>query len=80
MEAELEIKLIDCLSALERGEALEQVLSRYPDDAARLRPMLQVAAALPASRIEPSQAARLASREAFLARAAALLTLRHDLD
>ena len=72
MEAELEIKLIDCLSALERGEALAEVLSRYPDDAARLRPMLQVAAALPASRIEPSQAARLASREAFLARAAAL--------
>jgi hypothetical protein len=72
MDAALEIKLIECLSALDGGEPIEHVLSRYPDDAARLRPLLETAAALPALRMEPSQAARANSRKAFLAQASAL--------
>jgi hypothetical protein len=72
MDAALETKLIECLSALDSGEPLEQILSRYPEDAAQLRPLLQTAAALPALRLEPSQAAKATSRRAFLAQAAAL--------
>ncbi|HEY4689726.1 MAG TPA: DUF5666 domain-containing protein [Anaerolineae bacterium] len=72
MDAQLEWKLIECLAALENGESLEQILLRYPEEAARLQPMLAVAASLPALRMEPSQEARLKSRKAFLAQAAAL--------
>ena len=72
MDDALETKLIECLSAIDGGESIDQVLARYPDDAARLRPMLDVAAALPAIRMQPSQAAKQASRARFLAQAAAL--------
>ncbi|HLF24875.1 MAG TPA: DUF5666 domain-containing protein [Anaerolineae bacterium] len=72
MDAALETKLIECLSALENGESLEQILSRYPAEATRLRPLLETAAALPRLRREPSQAARSTSRKAFLAQAATL--------
>ncbi len=72
MDTALEHKLIECLSALERGDSLDQILSDYPEDAARLRPMLETAARLPALRMEPSQAAEVASRRALLAQADAL--------
>jgi uncharacterized membrane protein YgcG len=72
MDAQLEAKLIECLSALESGEALEHILSRYPEDAAQLRSLLEVAAALPLVRLEPSPAAQAASRRAFLAQAQTL--------
>jgi uncharacterized membrane protein YgcG len=69
MDAQLEIKLIECLSQLEDGEPLDRILARYPDDAASLRPLLETATALGALREEPSEPARIASRRAFLARA-----------
>ncbi|HET7090742.1 MAG TPA: hypothetical protein VFL17_19080, partial [Anaerolineae bacterium] len=72
MDSALETKLIECLGALESGESLEQALSRFPEDAERLRPMLTVAAALPRLRMEPSQEAKSKSRQAFLAQAAAV--------
>ena len=72
MNPALEAKLIECLSALESGVPVEQILSRYPEDAPRLRPMLQIAAALPAARLEPSHESRSKSRKAFLAHAANL--------
>jgi len=72
MDAALETKLIECLSALEAGESIERILSRYPVEAVRLRPLLETAAALPTLRMEPSQEAKSASRKAFLAQAAAL--------
>jgi hypothetical protein len=72
MDAALEAKLIESLSALEAGESIEDILSRYPEHAARLRPLLETAAALPALRMEPSLEAKSRSREAFLALAAAL--------
>jgi hypothetical protein len=72
MDTQFEIKLIECLSALDRGEPIEQIIARYPEDSAVLRPMLETATALPAIRMEPSDAARTASRRAFLTQAHAL--------
>jgi uncharacterized membrane protein YgcG len=69
MDAQLETKLINCLSALESGESLEQILSRYPEDAAHLRVLLEIAASLPLVRLEASPVAQVASRRAFLAEA-----------
>jgi hypothetical protein len=54
MAEELESILNDCIDRLLRGESLEQCLQRYPERAAELRPLLQVAlAALRASAVEP---------------------------
>jgi hypothetical protein len=72
MDTRLEAKLIEGLSALDEGESIEQVLARYPDDAARLRPYLAAAKQLPAMRMQPSEAQKLKSREVFLNQAAAL--------
>jgi hypothetical protein len=76
MDSALEIKLIECLDALESGEALEQILARYPQDAAALRPALETALALPRLQIEPSLAAKSASRDAFLSHANAMRKAR----
>ena len=59
MDAQLEVKLIECLDALAQGESVEQILARYPQDAAQLRPLLQTAAGLPALRMEPSEAVKI---------------------
>ncbi len=69
MDVELEVKLIECLDALAQGEPLEIILARYPQQAAQLRPLLQTAAGLPALRLEPSEAAKMQSRQKFLAQA-----------
>lgn len=69
MDAQLEVKLIECLDALAQGETVERILARYPENAAQLRPLLNTAAGLPALRMEPSEAARMQSRQKFLAQA-----------
>ena len=69
MDAQLEVKLIQCLDALAQGEPVEQILTRYPQEAAQLRPLLQTAAGLPALRMEPSEAVKMRSRQKFLAQA-----------
>ncbi len=69
MDAQLEAKLIECLDALAQGESIERILSRYPQEAAQLRPLLDSAAGLRALRMEPSEAARMQSRQKFLAQA-----------
>jgi hypothetical protein len=69
MDAQLEIKLIECLDALAQGESVERILARYPQDAAQLRPLLETAAGLPTLRMEPSEAARMQSRQKFMAQA-----------
>ena len=69
MDAQLEIKLIECLSLLDDGEPLDRILARYPSDAASLRPLLETATALATMRAEPAETARIASRRAFLAQA-----------
>lgn len=72
MDAQLELKLIECLSLLDEGEPIERILARFPDDAAHLAPMLETAAALPAMRVEPTEVARITSRRVFLGQAAVL--------
>jgi hypothetical protein len=69
MDAQLEIKLIECLDALAQGESVERILARYPQDAAQLRPLLETAAGLPTLRMEPSEAAMMQSRQKFMAQA-----------
>jgi len=69
MDAQLEMKLIECLDALAQGESVERILARYPQDAAQLRPLLNTAAGLPALRMEPSEAAKMQSRQQFMAQA-----------
>ena len=71
MDADFETKLIECLTALERHEPIEQILARYPAEAAQLRPILNTAAALAALRMQPSEATKIKSRQAFLNQAAA---------
>jgi hypothetical protein len=70
MDVEFEVKVIECLTALEQSESIEQILARYPRDAAQLRPILLTARALPRFRMEPSEAAKMKARRAFLAQAA----------
>lgn len=69
MDAQLESKLIECLEALAQGEAVERILARYPQEAAQLRPLLETANGLPALRLEPSEAAKIQSRQKFMAQA-----------
>ena len=69
MDAGFELKLIECLNLLDEGEQVERILARYPQEAEQLRALLEVAAALPALRIEPTEAARIDSRRAFLGQA-----------
>ncbi len=69
MDAQLEIKLIDCLEALAQGESLERILARYPQESAQLRPLLETATGLSALRREPSEAAKMQSRQKFMAQA-----------
>jgi hypothetical protein len=65
--------LIECLEALQAGTTIEQLLARYPSDAARLEPALRVAANLSTlGGVGPSPAAQSRARTAFLAKAAAM--------
>lgn len=72
MNGALEQKLIECLDALDHGRPVDQILARYPDDAVALRPMLETAVQLGQLKAAPSAAAKNASRQTFLAQAAAL--------
>ena len=65
--------LIECLEALQAGTTVEQLLARYPSDAAQLEPALRVAANLSTlGGVGPSPAAQSRARTAFLAKAAAM--------
>ncbi len=72
MSNRVESLLIECLDRLEQGDSLEQVLTRYPQDAEILRPMLETAVQLNELKLQPTRAAQLASKNAFLDHAAAL--------
>lgn len=69
MNKELEQSLIECLDALERGESPERILGRYPQQAERLRPFLEVATRLNTLQLQPSLEAKTRSQRAFLAEA-----------
>jgi hypothetical protein len=65
--------LIECLEALQTGTTLEQILARYPADAAQLEPALRVAANLSTlGGVDPSPAVQSRARIAFLAKASAM--------
>ena len=69
MDGQLEVKFIECLDALAQGESLERILARYPQEAAQLRPLLETADSLSTLRMVPSEAAKMQSRQKFLAQA-----------
>ena len=69
----LEAILVECLEALQAGTTIEQLLARYPFEAAQLEPMLQAAANLSMLRgAGPSPEVQSRARTAFLAKAAAM--------
>jgi hypothetical protein len=72
MDQEFEFTLIECLDALAKGEPLDVILSRYPEDATGLRPLLQTAAELPALRLEPLPSTQAIARRSFLNQAGLL--------
>ena len=71
MNTFLETKFIECLDALERGESVDKILTRYPHDADQLRALLETAVRLSKLNVQPSLAAQARSRDTFLAEAAA---------
>lgn len=72
MNTEFEKILIDSLDALDRGDSLAAVLSRYPGQEEALRPFLETAALFADLNLQPSLAAQSRSKQAFLAQANAL--------
>ena len=69
-----EAVLQESLDFLERGESIEQIIARYPEAEAALRPFLQTAVTLSTLAPQPSLAARQNSQQAFLAHAQSLKT------
>ena len=72
MRSALEPIFVECLDALENGEALDLILQRYPDHAQELRPYLETAVQLERLPIQPTVAAEHTSKQNFLAQAAAM--------
>lgn len=72
MNSAYEVSLVEALDALEAGTPLEEVLSRYPDHAETLRPILETSAQLSSLPVAYSLSAKAASRNAFLSHAASL--------
>ncbi|MBK7893527.1 MAG: hypothetical protein IPJ90_01225 [Anaerolineaceae bacterium] len=64
--------LQESLDLLEQGLPIEQILARYPDHVAALRPFLQTALQLATVAPQPSLAAKQRSQKAFLAHAESL--------
>ena len=64
--------LVECLDALDRGEPIGAILSRYPQQAEELRPILETTVQLSVMHLQPSVAAQAKSRQNFLAQAEAM--------
>lgn len=62
--------LIEALDLLEQGVGVEEIVARYPAQAAELRPLLLTAARLATLSTQPAVTAERRSRAAFLAAAA----------
>ena len=67
-----EALLQDCLDFMEQGESIEQILARYPELEAEIRPFLETAVQLVNLAPQPSLAAKQKSQKAFLAHAEGL--------
>lgn len=75
MNTSLQSAFNQCLAALERGDSLDRVLARFPQQADELRPLLLIAQrAMEESPTPPGRAAQLRSRTAMLSRANQLKT------
>lgn len=66
--------LIEALDLMDQGLGVDDILARFPQQEADLRPFLMTAAALPRLAAQSSPAAELASKQAFLAEAGRLAT------
>lgn len=72
MKSAFESDLVEALDDLEAGLPLEEILSRYPEQAEQLRPILETGAQLSTLPVAHSLSAQAASRDAFLKQATAL--------
>ncbi|MCB8943824.1 MAG: hypothetical protein H6658_08715 [Ardenticatenaceae bacterium] len=61
--------LVDGLDALDQGEPIGEILSRYMDYADELRPILETAVRISVLNLQPTVEAQTKSREAFLRQA-----------
>lgn len=68
----LEHVILEALDLLEGGAGVEEILARYPAEAAELRPYLLTAARLATLATQPSLTAERATRRGFLAAAEAM--------
>ncbi|MBE2199791.1 MAG: hypothetical protein IAE79_14345, partial [Anaerolinea sp.] len=71
-EAQKETLLIQCLDDLEMGAPAADILARYPEYAADIRPILLTVTELSHLAQEPTRAAQTSARELFLAHADAM--------
>jgi hypothetical protein len=69
MDWDFEARSGEALAALDQGETVEAILSRYPEDAEALRPILEMARELQALPLAYSVSGQQASRQAMLAEA-----------
>ena len=67
-----ETLLIQCLDDLESGETIADIVARYPDQAADIRPILEMAQELGTLAADPSPRAQAASQALFLTHARAI--------
>ncbi|MCB8981001.1 MAG: hypothetical protein H6657_26650 [Ardenticatenaceae bacterium] len=67
-----ETVLQECLDYMEQGESVDQIIARFPETGASLRPFLETAVQLAALAPQPSLAAKQKSQKAFLAHAESL--------
>ena len=67
MNESLEHVILAALDLLEGGAGVEEILARYPAEAAELRPYLLTAARLATLATQPSLTAERATRRGFLA-------------
>ena len=70
MESSVEEAIIAALDALEAGDNVDDIVARYPDHEAELRPILSTAASLASVRIAHSLKAQAASQQRMLEYAA----------
>ncbi len=64
--------LQESLDLLEQGESVEEILAKYPEAFAELRPFLQTAVQVASLASQPTVAAKRKSQQAFLAHAKGL--------
>jgi hypothetical protein len=72
MNREMENLLSTCLDQLEQGDSIEEIVARYPQQSAEIRPFLETAAQIAQLAAQPTIANQQQSRSRFLDEAAAM--------